>query len=159
MGQHCTCNFLVQCCFREIKTTLHMVIFLRKDDCMIWANIAPINFLCNVVSAIFEEQKDCGPILSEAAFHRCSSKQLFLKISQYSQEKTCVGVFFNKNAALKASNFIKNRLQHSAEYCEIFNNTYFEEHLPTTAFGVSPHFSFFFLINWKNTFDYLFFFN
>ena len=31
-------------------------------------------------------------ILSEAAVHRCSSKQAFLKICEYSQENTCVAV-------------------------------------------------------------------
>ena len=31
---------------------------------------------------------------SEAAVHRCSSKLVFLKISQYSQENTCVGTAF-----------------------------------------------------------------
>ena len=31
---------------------------------------------------------------SEAAARRCSSKQVFLKFSQYSQEKICVGVSF-----------------------------------------------------------------
>ena len=31
---------------------------------------------------------------TEAAVRRCSSKQVFLKISQYSQENTCVGISF-----------------------------------------------------------------
>ena len=40
---------------------------------------------------------------------------------------------------LQTCNFIKKRLQHryfpalSSEYCEIFKNTYFEEHLLTAA--------------------------
>ena len=34
---------------------------------------------------------------TEAAVRRCSSKQVFLKISQYSQENTCVGVSFEYN--------------------------------------------------------------
>ena len=42
-----------------------------------------------------------------------SVKTLFLIVSQYSQENTCVGVFFfNKNEGLQACNFIKKRLQH-----------------------------------------------
>ena len=41
-------------------------------------------------------------------------KKLFLKISQYSQESNCVGVFFlNKNAGIQACNFIKKSLRHS----------------------------------------------
>ena len=31
---------------------------------------------------------------TEAAIHRCSSKQVFLRILQYSQESTCVGISF-----------------------------------------------------------------
>ena len=33
-------------------------------------------------------------VTSEAAVRRCSSKYVFLEISQYSQEKICVGVSF-----------------------------------------------------------------
>ena len=39
-------------------------------------------------------------------------QKLFLKILQYSQENTCIGVSFNKVAGLQALNFIKTRLQH-----------------------------------------------
>ena len=36
---------------------------------------------------------------------------------------------------LQACNFIKKRFQHiSSEYCEIFKNAYFEEHLLRAAF-------------------------
>ena len=31
---------------------------------------------------------------AKAAVRRCSTKEVFLKISQYSQESTCVGVSF-----------------------------------------------------------------
>ena len=33
---------------------------------------------------------------TEAAVGRCSSKKVFLKISQYSQENPCVGIFLIK---------------------------------------------------------------
>ena len=43
---------------------------------------------------------------------RCSIKKLLLKILQYSQENTCVGVpFFNENAGLQSCKFKKERLQ------------------------------------------------
>ena len=36
------------------------------------------------------------PYQTDKNSHRsCSLKKLFLKISQYSQENTCIGVFFN----------------------------------------------------------------
>ena len=42
---------------------------------------------------------------------------------------------FIKVAYMKAGNVIKKRFQHmfSSEYCEIFKNTYFEEHPRATA--------------------------
>ena len=43
-----------------------------------------------------------------------SLKKLFLKVSQYSPENTCVGVSFLKNnPGLQACNFVKKRLQHN----------------------------------------------
>ena len=39
-------------------------------------------------------------------------KKMFLKISQFSQENTCIGVSFYKVAGLQTCNFIKKRLQH-----------------------------------------------
>ena len=44
----------------------------------------------------------------EAVVQRCSAKKMLLNITQNSQENYC-------------------------EFCEIFKNTYFEEHLWTTA--------------------------
>ena len=57
-------------------------------------------------------------------------KKVLLKISQISQENICVGVSFNKVAGLK------KRLQQRCfpvKFCEIFKNTYFEEHLRKTT--------------------------
>ena len=58
---------------------------------------------------------------------RCSIKKLFLKISRYSQENTCVGVSFLILKRDSDTGFF------SCEYCEIFKNTYFEEHLRTAV--------------------------
>ena len=57
---------------------------------------------------------------------------MFLKISQSSQ-KTPVFVesLFNKTGALKAYSFIKKEIStkvFSCEYCEIFKNSFLEEH-------------------------------
>ena len=63
---------------------------------------------------------------------------MFLKISQTSQENTCVGVFFNKVAGLQPASFLKTDSNTSAFLCEVwetFKNTYFEENLQTTASG------------------------
>ena len=60
--------------------------------------------------------------ISKAAVRRCFSKQVFLKILQYSQRHTCSG--FMK----RESNTVFSR-----EYWKIFKNTYSEENLKTTA--------------------------
>ena len=66
---------------------------------------------------------------------------MFLEISQNSQENTCARVsFFNKAADLRSStllkkqacNFIKKETHakvNSCEFCGIFKNTFFTEHL------------------------------
>ena len=55
-------------------------------------------------------------------------KKPFFKISQYWLENTCVGVsdlqLFWKETPTQLF---------SCEYCEIFKNTYFEEHLRTAT--------------------------
>ena len=60
-----------------------------------------------------------------------------LKISQTSQENTCVGVFFYEVASLQPALFSKesNARAFLCEVCETFKNTYFEEYLQTTASG------------------------
>ena len=53
---------------------------------------------------------------------------------QISQQNTFGGVSFNKIAGLKAYQVIKKGLQHRCfpcEICELFKDTYFEEHLQT----------------------------
>ena len=50
-------------------------------------------------------------------------------------ETPVLETLFNKAAAFQACNFIRKKLRHrfSCDYCEIFKNTYFEEHLRTAA--------------------------
>ena len=68
---------------------------------------------------------------------RCSMKKGVLEFSQNSQEKTCTRVIFlNEVGGLQACNFIKKETLaqvFSCEFCEIFKNTFFTEHLWTTA--------------------------
>ena len=58
------------------------------------------------------------------------------EFSQNSQEKTCTRVIFlNEVAGLQACSFIKKESVaqvFSCEFCEIFKNTFFTEHLRTT---------------------------
>ena len=67
----------------------------------------------------------------EAVVHSC------LKLSQYSQENTCVGEsLFNKVADLKACNFIEKEIPEQVffrEYCEFFKNSFFYGKPPVAA--------------------------
>ena len=54
---------------------------------------------------------------AESSLRRCSEKMVFLKISQYSNENTCIEVFF---LGLQACNFIK-RLQYRCLPVNIVN--------------------------------------
>ena len=69
--------------------------------------------------------------IAEAVPRRSSVKNMFLKISQYSQENTFVWVSF-----LNKLNFIKKEtLAHmfSREFCEIFMDTFFWRAPPVAA--------------------------
>ena len=59
---------------------------------------------------------------SEAAICRCSSKQLFLENSQYSQGKICVRVILIKLQAFKRD----LRQVFSCEYCKMFTKGFFD---------------------------------
>ena len=55
-------------------------------------------------------------------------KKVFLKVSQYSQINTCAGVSFSQLYSKETPAQVL-----SCEYCDIFRNNYFEEHLRITA--------------------------
>ena len=63
-------------------------------------------------------------------------KMLFLKISQYSQENTYVGVSFLIKLQISGLLFYEKETtaqMFCCEYYEIFKSTYFEEHLRTAT--------------------------
>ena len=69
---------------------------------------------------------------------RFSVKKVFLKILKISQENTVLESLFNKVAGFQACDFIKKETPTQLSSCEIrkiFEKTYFEEHLRTTASG------------------------
>ena len=101
----------------EFSNGFCFVLFLRK--CL-------LHFLC-----YFFIQEKVQVKISEAAVRRCSSKQVFLKISQCSQKTPVFESLFNKAGALKACIFIKKEIPtqvSSCEYCEIFKNSFLVEH-------------------------------
>ena len=65
---------------------------------------------------------------------------MFLKVSQYSQKNTCVGVSFNKAADLKTYNFIKKRLRNRCfpvNIVKLLRTAFFIEHLSDGCFWIS----------------------
>ena len=64
---------------------------------------------------------------SEAVDQRCSVKNVFLKISQNSQENTCARASFLIRLQAETCNFIKNKTLAQiccCEFCKIFKNTF-----------------------------------
>ena len=73
---------------------------------------------------------------AETVARRSSVKKVFLKISQNAQEKTCVGVFFTQLQDFNLHFFIKKETPAQlflCEFCKIFKNLFFADHLRTTA--------------------------
>ena len=93
-----------------------------------------------LLSRVFDQVQ----MFAETATHqRCSIKSLFLKISQDSQENTSVGVtFLIKFQPSNLQIYLKRDSDQrvSCDFCEVFKNTFFAEHLRTTAslFGYEP---------------------
>ena len=77
-------------------------------------------------------------MLTNRSSHRkCSvRKDVLRNFAKLAGKHLCRSLFFNKVADLQAYSFIKKRLQHRrfpAKSMKVFKNTYFEEHLRTTA--------------------------
>ena len=61
---------------------------------------------------------------------------VFLKILENSQQSACARAFFLIKLQAETCNFIKNETLtqvSSYEFCKIFENTFFKEHLWTTT--------------------------
>ena len=67
-------------------------------------------------------------------------KTCSLKLNKFYRKAPVLESHFNEVSGLQPWNFIKKRLRNkqafSSEYCKIFKNTYFKEHLRTTSFDV-----------------------
>ena len=92
-------------------------------------NMKHVNFVSKDVQRILSSHKS---IMNR----KCSTRKLFLKISQHSQENICVRIsFLIKMQVFRAPALLK-RDSNTGVFCEhweIFKNTYFEEHLRTAA--------------------------
>ena len=79
--------------------------------------------------------KSCSGCSTRSSHQRCSIKNVFLKISQISQENTCDRASFLIKLQAYNNLIKKESLTQvsSCEICEIFKKTFFIEHLRTTA--------------------------
>ena len=75
---------------------------------------------------------------SEAAIHRCSSKYVFLKIWQYSQKNTCVGVYFRWSCRPEGLHFYWRKDSNTGFFLWILRN-YWEQFFYRTP---SVHYTF-----------------
>ena len=76
---------------------------------------------------------------SKSSHLRCSVRKVFLEILQNSQENTCSRVSFLIKLKASTCNVIKKEAltqMFFCEFCEIFRNTFFIEHLPGTALHI-----------------------
>ena len=95
----------------------YIYVFIKYNSLKSNVFFNPILFPCFSGSRFFRVRV-WGLEVLEVAVFRCSSKLVLLKISKYSQENTCVGLS-------------------PCENCKTFKNTFFTEHLWTTAFEPS----------------------
>ena len=76
-----------------------------------------------------EQRTICSVCSYRSSYWSCSFEKTVLKFLQYAQEKSSVGASFL--IKLQALEFIEKKTPtqvFSCEYCQTFNNTYFEEH-------------------------------
>ena len=105
----------------------------KLDESLLFYAVAIFNF------PYFEWLGAYFPLKNTGSHQRCSIKKVLLKILQNSQENICARVCFLRK--LQASGVF-------SEFCEIFKNTYFTEHLWWLLLKevMSNHFIFFFHI-------------
>ena len=83
-------------------------------------------------------EKKCSEnkcVTTEAVARRCSSKKMFLKLSQNSSETTCAGVFLIKLQAPGLQLYQKetSAQEVSYEFCHIFKNIFWTGHYRATV--------------------------
>ena len=114
-----------------IKSTVFMYLFKTKKVCNV--------IYCQSFLKAFENGNNIqhGKLLRFlwSSHLRSSIKKVFLKISQNSQENTCVGVSILINLHASGLQLYQKKETttqvFSCEFSEIFKNTFFSEHIQT----------------------------
>ena len=108
-----------------LRTTILMNIYARLSPC----------FRSSIRDMLLLTESDLATLLenSKAVAQSCSVKNVFLEISQNSQESTCARVsFFNKVAGLKTATLLKQILWHRCvpvNFAKFLGTPFFTEHL------------------------------
>ena len=82
----------------------------------------------------------------KSSYRKCSIKKVFLQISQNSLQKICARMKLQDSVW----NFVKKEIlteEFSCEFCEIFQNIFFTEHLWTNASRYSSKYLFYIVSN------------
>ena len=80
-----------------------------------------------VILSIWKQQKQSSEV--------CYKKVVFRNFTKFTRKHLCQSLFFNKVASLRPATLFKKRLAQvfSCDFCEIFKDTIFTEHLWKTA--------------------------
>ena len=139
--------FFVLCCllflntsFFLLETCVNLSVHcrrLKESSCRSSYVRERCPVLCGQCNTSTMKPSTTKPIVSRSMYRSsqrwCSKKKVFLKMLQNLREKACVRVSFL--IKFQASNFIKKAiLAQVCEFCKIFKNTFFTEHLCTTAY-------------------------
>ena len=87
----------------------------------------------SVLYFVFREYRK-RPVKNKSSHQRCSLKKVVLRnLTKFTGKHLCQGLFFNEETLTQVF---------SCEICEIFKNTFFAEHLWTTASRRRTYFGF-----------------
>ena len=112
--------------------------YAYKKDTRSWSYVLSFQATCPSSKTVTN-----GIIISRSNHRRCSVKKVFLKISQNSQENTCVGLAFllkSQTWGLQLYKYGTPTQMFDFEFGEIFNSLFFIEHLRWLL--ISPFFTF-----------------
>ena len=103
--------------------TIPLAVITTLNVPIIWRNSGHRK----AILSIWKQQKQSSEV--------CYKKVVFRNFTKFTRKHLCQSLFFNKVASLRPATLFKKRLAQafSCEFCEIFKDTIFTEHLWTTA--------------------------
>ena len=101
-----------------------------------------LNLNSKLISIALTSKINTGTLIPQAISRRshraCSIKKWVLRnFAKFTEKLLCQSFFFNKVAGLRAASLLKKKGSGTGEFCEIYKNTFFTEHLRMTASAYS----------------------